>query len=113
MQDVDFSQTTPPKPHPQPTIDVKEMNFDPLIPVSTGNSGNDSSTSASGVGGVSGVSGVGGVGGVGLLDAMEIHHHTSPSAPSQGNTGRNTSAPPANSTRSVFVSVFLSNVSVN
>ena len=48
---MDFSQTTPPKPHPRPKVDVKEMNFDPFLPASSNSSGS------------------------GLLDAMEIRHH--------------------------------------
>ena len=57
---MDFSQATPPTTdsthsHSQPPpVDVKEMNFDPLVP-----------NSSSG----------------GLLDRMEIHHHSNPPAP--------------------------------
>ena len=79
VQDLDFSQTTPTKQdlhHPPHAVDVKEMNFDPLIPASSGGSGSG-----------------------GLLGGMEIRQHQNKSPTLQGEINTPPTIPPTNSTR--------------
>ena len=81
VQDLDFSQTTPPKQdlqHAPLAVDVKEMNFDPLIRVSSGGSAGE---------------------GEGLLGGMEIRQHQNKSPTFQGEISTPPTIPPTNSTR--------------